>query len=444
MIRRHPCRSVQFLTCLPDIPSCISHFDLEVFLPTLGQKLTSSIVYACGCTTAGVGPRIIHVNCHGVPLGKIRCDNMSLNPKYPEIECKCRNCIRDDVLMKDAKTKTKPDNSIMNQAQGWIGEQAWEDISKEFVASHSPTVKKHLQHSRKVRKGVESENPDDSWSPSMLPYPKHTTSAQKHKDVAAALSILKISKTPVDLHALNCFDPAINQPAAASKGRKPPMKLSSTRQQNARHKNNSVPYIKPAVSPRSASGQKLAAEEESMNTSYKAKLLEEAALVKVRLEQYGLQLDAAGSENNPSQLKLLHLVVDDLKQMQESLDVKIALTEEPRLSWNTQEKIINSSEPAKALMQKEAEKEAIEALLLMSKDPVSFLPRLKRSGGSSKLVAQARPKIEKKTTNTTSDWTRVEHVMKETCEYGWDMLDEFEDQDWVDLPSPKAVKVDKR
>ena len=260
--------------------------------------------------------------------------------------------------------------------------------------------------------------------------PKLSAKTWKTDDMVASFVKLDVEDTSTAPNAAKIFKPGFVDPAVSvSYGLKRPsasQDWNSSPQDMNRLKTLTVPDVKRIVSPPpfTIRHKTVAAVSKTHDAKdlYKANLLKEASLVEAELNKYQLILDeirknANFSFNHPDraeQLQLFGRLVAEQEAKKDNLEIKLELLEKPCLSWHVRDNNINASAEARTVRKQGAEKE-----------DVYYLPRVK---GSSNLTKNSPVAVEKKAVRNCGP------VVKEISEDGWDMVDEFEDHDWIDVP----------
>ena len=240
-----------------------------------------------------------------------------------------------------------------------------------------------------------------------------------HYDLTENLAKLGVNKELDTSMVSGEFKPAINKQAVAvsmKHAQAAARFLSPLDENTVGGETPKFSFAKPAGSPRSVTTHKTLAERHhDADNLRKARLLEEVESVRNQRERFGSHLAEARVRDKPDQLKLHEAFMAELSKREDILETKLALLEKPQLAWHAQEKIIESSAEARAIMDSEAEKEAAPFLHIVS--------------GPSTLSAKssADRKVEEKKESESS--SKETPILKEVSEEGWDLVDEFEDHD---------------
>jgi len=377
---------------------------------------------------------------------------MTSDPKV-EIGIKCRKCKKNDVLLNEAKKeviKSKFERTQLDEAKAQRKKLKLEEVLRknghpaDFL--QLPEIYPKILNPTTETKIAAPESEKLSETTSKNP--------GKKVDVVHSLPQLRTPRTPkqhaygdttshpvlsnsiIPTHSSPLVSPAhlvpINKPtdervwmaqAAKAKNHEKMQDLEKlhNRCQGRLPASGADRYDAPMVNPNSRDANR---------EKHQAKLHEDTPTMKIQLSdtesasriEISKKADAEDIKRLPKELSTSRTQYDiDMRQSRPEMMNEPTTSEAPNLSLSAQEDIITGSSQAKEWMQKEALREAHMTL-----------PRQQRSVN---LVGQGKGKPTKSEIPPPSMQTGV--VMKEAVEEGWDMVEEFDELDWVDVPSLK-------
>lgn len=361
---------------------------------------------------------------------------MSLNPKYPTINCKCRSCIRDearivetkvdkkldDVMMAEAKKlgglKLKMNKGIDNQTRGRNEEKTREVSSKKKSILEHSTRNPLLGEARKLKalqvemgKSIDNQIRGRNEGPFLKNNP------------ALAGDFSKLTLKPA---ASKAFNPDINKAAAKLTHA---LKLELEEETAEEMKKSEA-----------AAGLLLLAQSKFHN----ATATEDAARIqrKTNIMTNGVD-DMTTAEVNELLSKAPVPFSDLLNPPTRSQNKPLPMkrTTADNRTKSTAKAPLNADQMAKQFAGTFAANEAA-ALTLRLKLPTkpmaessSKIDKMPRPNDPSKSMAESWYKVDKKPSKTP---TKAGTVLKEVTEDGWYMLDEFDELDWVDVDVPSS------